>query len=177
MTTTNTVLLLALATALAACAGMTPMATPEAPAAVSVPAGNKVAMTAVGSGDLGYECRAKAATPGAFEWVFTGPNAMLLDKNKTPIGKYYAGPTWESNDGSKVTGKQLAVAPGVAGAIPLQLVQANPATGNGAMSGVTYIQRLKTVGGVAPAEACAEAGVGTRKTVKYQADYVFYKAS
>ena len=41
------------------------------------------------------------------------------------------GPTWESNDGSKVTGKQLATAPATnAGAIPLQLVQAAPATGN-----------------------------------------------
>ena len=167
-----------LVTMLSACStmGTMSMAKPEAPAAVSVPAGNKVAMMAVGAGDLTYECRVKASMPGAFEWVFAGPNALLLDKNKATVGKYYAGPTWESNDGSKVTGKQLAVAPGAAGAIPLQLVQASPAMGSGAMTGVTYIQRLNTVGGVAPADGCDQAGVGSKKLVKYQADYYFYKA-
>ncbi len=170
----------ALTTLLSACSTMAPMstsmATPQAPAAVTVPAGNKVAMMAVGAGDLNYECRAKADMPGAFAWVFTGPDALLLDKNKATVGKYYGGPTWESNDGSKVGGKQLAVAPGVAGAIPLQLVQANLAVGSGAMTGVTYIQRLNTIGGVAPADVCSQAVMGSKKLVKYQADYYFYKA-
>lgn len=168
---------LALTALLAACSSMTPMATPNAPAAVTVPAGNKAVMMAVGMGDLAYECRAKAGATDAFEWVFVGPTATLYDKNKVAVGKYYAGPTWESNDGSKVTGKQLAVSPAAPGSIPLQLVQANPATGNGAMTGVTYIQRLNTMGGVAPADVCNAGAVGSKKMVKYQADYVFYKAS
>ena len=89
----------------------------------------------------------------------------------------YGGPTWESNDGSKVTGKQLALSPSNnAASIPLQLVQANPATGNGAMTGVTYIQRLNTKGGIAPMDACTADNVGAKKTVKYEADYVFFKA-
>ena len=79
-------------------------------------------------------------------------------------------------DGSKVTGKQLAVSPGPAGAIPLQLVQAAPAMGSGSMNGVTYIQRLNTMGGVAPGDMCGAGNAGAKKTVKYQADYVFYKA-
>ncbi|MES2933855.1 MAG: DUF3455 domain-containing protein [Pseudomonadota bacterium] len=156
----------------------TPMKAPEAPAAVTVPAGNKMVMTALGAGDLSYECRAKANTPDAFEWAFTGPVATLYDSQKNAVGKYYAGPTWESNDGSKVTGKQIAVSPASkAGAIPLQLVQANPASGMGAMTGITYIQRLNTVGGAAAAEPCSAANAGAKQTVKYQADYVFYKAS
>ena len=148
----------------------------QAPAEVTPPAGNKAVLTLVGAGDLTYECKAVADKPGTFAWTFAGPNAKLLDANKKEVGKYYGGPTWESNDGSKVTGKQLAVAPGAAGSIPLQLVQANPATGKGAMTDVTYIQRLKTVGGVAPATpACAAANVGAKTTVPYQADYVFCK--
>lgn len=148
----------------------------QAPAEVTPPAGNKAVLTLVGAGDLAYECKAVADKPGTFAWTFAGPNAKLLDANKKEVGKYYGGPTWESNDGSKVTGKQLAVAPGAAGSIPLQLVQANPATGKGAMTDVTYIQRLKTVGGVAPATpACAAANVGAKTTVPYQADYVFFK--
>ena len=148
----------------------------QVPAEVTPPAGNKAVLTLVGAGDLAYECKAVADKPGTFAWTFAGPNAKLLDANKKEVGKYYGGPTWESNDGSKVTGKQLAVAPGAAGSIPLQLVQANPATGKGAMTDVTYIQRLKTVGGVAPATpACAAANVGAKTTVPYQADYVFFK--
>ena len=148
----------------------------QTPAEITPPAGNKAALTLVGVGMLAYECKAVADKPGTFAWTFAGPDAKLLDANKKEVGKYYAGPTWEANDGSKVTGKQLAVSPGVAGAIPLQLVQAAPSTGTGAMTDVTYIQRLKTVGGVAPATpACAAGNAGTKTTVGYQADYVFFK--
>ena len=148
----------------------------QTPAEITPPAGNKAVLTLAGVGTLAYECKAVADKPGTFAWTFAGPDAKLLDANKKEVGKYYAGPTWESTDGSKVTGKQLAVSPGAAGAIPLQLVQAAPATGKGVMTDVTYIQRLKTVGGVAPATpACAAANVGAKTTVGYSSDYVFFK--
>lgn len=147
------------------------------PAAVQVPAGNKVAMETVGVGEITYECRAKASAAGQFEWVFVGPDARLMDRGGKMVGKYYGPPaTWESNDGSKVTATQVAVAPAGAGAIPLQLVKANPAMGSGAFSGTTYIQRVATQGGVAPAMPCAAGNVGTKQIVKYQADYIVYKA-
>lgn len=90
------------------------------------------------------------------------------------MGKYYAGPTWETMDGGKVTGKQVGVAPSSAGNIPLQLVMTEP--GSGAMKDVTYIQRVNTKGGVAPADPCNASTKGAKKTVPYSADYVFYKA-
>ena len=133
-------------------------------------------MSTVGTGELTYECGVKATAPGEFEWVFAGHKATLYDTNKNPIGKYYGGPTLESNDSSKISGKQLAVSPGASGSIPLQLVQASPATGDGALTGVTYVQRLNTVGGVAPADVCNAAALGTKRQVNYQADYNFYKA-
>lgn len=159
------------------CSSMPMMSSaPEAPAAVTVPSGNKVAMRTVGVGELTYECREKQGAAGTYEWTFVAPTATLWDSGRTrAVGKYYGGPTWESSDGSKVTGKQLAIAPGKEGAIPLQLVQAAPAMGTGSMQGVTYIQRLNTVGGVAPKEPCAVASTGQRRQVKYEADYVFYK--
>ena len=113
-----------------------------------------------------------------FEWVFVGPDAKLNDRNGKQVGKYYGPPaTWESMDGSKLTGAQVAVAPSAAGNIPYQLVKANPVMGSGAMTGVTYIQRVKTMGGVAPAMACAASNMGSKQIVKYQADYIFYKAA
>ena len=66
------------------------------------------------------------------------------------------------------------MAPAAAGSIPLQLVKAEPATGMGRMQGVSYIQRLNTKGGVAPAAACGADNKGARQQVAYQADYVFY---
>ncbi len=147
------------------------------PAAVQVPAGNRVAMETVGMGQITYECRVKAAMPTEFEWVFVGPDAKLMDRSGKQIGKYFGPPaTWENMDGSKVTATQVAVSPAMAGSIPYQLVKANPAMGSGMMTGTTYIQRVATQGGVAPAMACTSANAGSKQIVNYQADYIFYKA-
>ncbi len=147
------------------------------PDAVKVPAGHAVALETVGAGDITYECRAKKDMAGQFEWVFVGPDAALNDRSGKRLGRYYGPPaTWESADGSKLTGAQLAVAPATPGSIPLQLVKANPAIGAGAMQGVTYIQRVATQGGVAPASPCEAATLGQKQIVKYQADYIFWRA-
>jgi hypothetical protein len=165
-----------------ACAGV-PMSSPaqsqvNLPTAVQVPAGHKVAMESVGVGEITYECRAKADAPGSHAWVFVGPQAELRSRDGARVGRYFGPPaTWAANDGSSITGKQLAVAPGAAGSIPLQLVQADPAQGRGAMSGVTYVQRVDTRGGVAPAIACDAGQIGRKEIVKYQADYIFWKAA
>ncbi|HEX2013241.1 MAG TPA: DUF3455 domain-containing protein [Roseateles sp.] len=148
------------------------------PEAVRAPAGARQTMWTVGVGEITYECRAKKDMADQHEWAFVGPVAQLRNAAGQVVGRYYAGPTWEAADGSRVTGKQLAVAPAGAGNIPLQLVKADPATpaskGMGAMQGVSHIQRLKTQGGVAPAAPCAMSNQGERRQVAYQADYVFY---
>ena len=163
-----------LAAALLACATARAQAM-DVPAAVQAPAGQKAAMTWTGTGLLTYECRAKAGDATMYEWAFAGPDAKLADaKSMAPMGKYYGGPTWETHDGSKVTGKQVAVAPAAAGSIPFQLVKAEG--GTGALKDVTYIQRVNTRGGVAPMAPCDAATKGAKTTVPYSADYVFYKA-
>ena len=172
----------AAAALLSACGSMMPMAPTFSqnglPDAIKVPAGNKVAMETVGVGDITYECRDKANAPGMTEWVFVGPNAVLNDRSGKQVGKYYGPPaTWESMDGSKLTATQLAVAPSSAGNLPFQLVKANPAMGSGAMTGVTHIQRVALKGGVAPGTPCTPANKGTKEIVKYQADYIFWKAA
>jgi Protein of unknown function (DUF3455) len=167
---------------LAACSGMgaKPAATfsqASLPDAVKVPAGHMVAMETVGTGDITYECRVKANAAGQYEWFFVGPDAKLWDRAGKQVGKYYGPPaTWESADGSKVTATQVAVAPNGTGNIPHQLVKANPATGAGAMQNVSYIQRVATQGGVAPGAACGASNMGQKQVVKYQADYIFYRA-
>jgi hypothetical protein len=147
------------------------------PTAIQVPTGNRVAMQTVGTGEIAYQCREKQGAAGTYEWVFLGPNAILSSRAGARVGSYYGPPaTWESIDGSKLTASQVAVAPAGAGNIPYQLVKANPATGQGAMSGITYIQRVATKGGVAPAAVCDASSSGRSSTAKYQADYIFWSA-
>ena len=169
-----------LAAALAACASAPPMpmySQAALPDAVKVPAGHAVVMETVGVGEITYECKAKAAMAGEFEWVFVGPKAVLNDRSGKMVGSYFGPPaTWQAADGSKITGTQLAVAPASPGNIPLQLVKANAAMGSGAMTGISHIQRVATKGGVAPAMPCAAASMGQKQVVAYQADYIFYKA-
>ncbi len=165
---------------LTACAPMgsrTNFSQTDLPAAVQVPPGHQVAMETVGIGQITYECRAKKDMANEHEWVFVGPDAKLQTRGGSVIGKYWGPPaTWENNDGSKVTATQVAVSPAGEGNIPLQLVKANPASGMGAMQGVTYIQRVATKGGVAPNMPCAATNVGSKQIVQYQADYIFWKA-
>lgn len=180
--TTAAVTAIAAAALLTACGGMSPMMSSYSQASlpdpVKVPTGHKVAWETVGVGDITYECRDKANAPGQVEWTFVGPKAALNDRMGKQVGTYYGPPaTWEAMDGSKVTGTQVAVAPSGTGNLPYQLVKANPAMGSGAMTGVTYIQRVALKGGVAPASMCSTDTKGKKETVKYQADYIFWKAA
>ena len=177
---TTTALSLLFVAGLTACANQ-PMRTPfsqdNLPAAVKVPAGNALMMETAAAGEITYQCRAKKDLAGQFEWVFVGPDAGLKDRSGKMVGRYFGPPaTWESADGSKVTGAQVAVAPNGEGNIPLQLVKANPAVGMGSMQGVSYIQRVATMGGVAPKAVCAQANENAKQVVQYTADYIFYRA-
>ena len=147
----------------------------DLPDSIKVPDGHKVALETVGVGEITYECRDKANVAGQTEWTFVGPKAVLNDRSGKQVGTYFGPPaTWQALDGSKVTGTQLAVAPAGAGNLPYQLVKANPAEGKGAMSGVSYIQRVALKGGVAPSSECSAVNKGQRQVVPYQADYIFW---
>ncbi len=45
------------------------------------------------------------------------------------------------------------------------------------MAGVTYVQRLDTTGGLAPATGCDASHVGDTARIDYTATYYFYKAA
>ena len=120
-----------------------------------------------------YECRANKA--GVYEWTFVAPQAELFDTTGKPIGKHYAGPQWESGDGSKIAGAVKARADAPAGnAIPWLLLDAKSVGGEGSFSKVTSVQRVNTVGGVAPKVGCSQDNAGTPVRVPYTADYYFF---
>ena len=141
---------------------------------VSVPdslkpaAGESLALVVPAQGDQIYECRAG-------KWAFVAPEAELFNRAGKKIGRHYAGPHWESLDGSSIVGavKARADAPR-AGDIPWLLLSANSVGAEGAFSKVTSIQRVTTLGGSAPIEPCSQDG--RRVRVPYTADYYFFTA-
>ena len=162
----------------AGCANLAPE-----PAAVSVPeklkptAGDSLAMVVPARGFQVYECRARKDQPQSYGWAFVAPDAELFDARGNTIGRHYAGPHWESNDGSKVVAKVKAQADAPAsGAIPWLLLDARSVGPQGQFSKVTSIQRANTVGGVAPQNGCSAAMAGMTARVHYTADYYFYTA-
>lgn len=124
-------------------------------------------------GTQNYTCN--AAGTG---WTFTSPVAALQNACGHTVGRHYAsadGPTrpaWEYQDGSVVVMQRaggVAVSPT---AIPWLLLTAVSSSGEGRFEDVSSIQRLNTVGGLAPAGACSP---GASVAVPYEADYFFYK--
>ena len=150
---------------------------PLVPENLRTPATEVLSLETEATGVQIYECNASKDVPTRFEWVFKAPEADLFDRAGNRIGKHYAGPTWESNDGSKVVGEVKAQVAGPdSGAIPWLLLNAKSTSGTGVFSQTKSIQRVHTVGGKAPTEPCSQAQAGKVTRVGYKATYYFYVA-
>jgi hypothetical protein len=183
----------------------TPTSTPIAtPTNLQVPAGNTLFLEGHAVGTQDYIClpcpnaiTTAAACPAAgFAWAFFGPQATLFDDANEQIITHFLSPnpdesgtaraTWQdSQDSSTVWGKAIQtssdpafVAPDAIPWLLLQVVGAQPGpTGGETLTATTYIQRLATSGGAAPAAGCAQStDVGAKALVPYTAHYFFYKA-
>ena len=137
--------------------------------------GQTLSAEALATGVQIYECSATKDQPSRYEWVFKAPEAELSSRAGRSIGKHYAGPTWEASDGSKVLGEVKGRDPGPdASAIPWLLLTAKSNTGTGIFSRVASIQRVDTVGGIAPKTPCGRDNVNQVVRVPYKATYYFY---
>src|SRR5215475_14974243 len=135
------------------------------PAAVAAP-GETMVLSVHAVGLQLYEC--KPGADGKLVWTFTAPQATLTVDNKV-VGRHGAGPSWELLDGSGITAKAVASAPGHnANDIPLLKLEVASHTGSGQLSDVTTVQRINTVGGVL-AGSCDRQGAGLG--MPYSADY------
>ena len=149
----------------------------EVPDKLRPGANESLAMIVPAKGVQIYECRARKDQAGGYEWAFVAPEAEIFDVGGRRIGRHYAGPHREATDGSKILGavKERADAP-AADAIPWLLLTTKSVGSAGSFSKVTSIQRVSTVGGVAPKAACSQASVGTPARINYTADYYFFSA-
>jgi hypothetical protein len=162
-----------LCVSLAGCAS----APPPTPVQLHVPAGESLIKEFHATGVQIYECAPGKNDPSQFEWAFRGPEAKLLTSSGGSAGKHFAGPTWESNDGSAVVGEVIGSSPSShPGSIPWLLLRAKGNAGKGVFTHVHFIQRLNTVGGSAPGASCRKEQTGQQLRANYSADYYFYGA-
>ena len=159
------------------CASSLAVSPPEAPEALRPPADQVLALEANATGVQIYKCGANKDQPERFEWALKAPEAELSDKTGRKIGKHYAGPTWESTDGSTVVGavKARADSPDPS-AIPWLLLSAKSNSGTGVFSQIKSIQRLQTVEGKPPSAPCGRDNAQQVVRVPYRAVYYFYAA-
>lgn len=122
-----------------------------------------------------YICNAKL--DGTYAWTLLAPQANLFNDDGKLVGTHFIGPTWQSNDGSSVAGVKVTGATVDASAVPWLLVKAvSHGAEEGRLSDVSYVQRLSTVGGLAPTDVCdATHNLGTIVQSPYSADYFFYE--
>jgi hypothetical protein len=156
---------------------------PSIPPALEVPSGAMLKIHDRGVGVQIYTCTASGGVDAGvdggattYAWVLKAPDAKLFDAANDQVGTHGAGPNWTSTvDGSVVNGtKVVQVDSPLVTAIPWLLLRASSTSGTGVFSDITYVQRLNTMGGKAPATGCDSTMVNTDVRVDYSADYYFY---
>jgi len=142
------------------------------PAQLAVPSGQVLLLKAIAIGVQNYAC---SEGKSGLEWTFKGPQAELSDEGGRAIGKHYAGPTWESLDGSRVLGRPISSIDSESrDAIPQLLLVATQNSASGVFANVKNIQRLQTSGGLPPKEPCQADQLGQLVQSPYKAIYYFY---
>jgi hypothetical protein len=145
---------------------------PELPAqcdSLQVPAGNMLAFHVYARGVQIYRWNGAS-------WEFVAPMATLFADADYhgQVGIHYAGPTWESNSGSKVVAASPIRCFPDPTSIPWLRLQTASTNGPGIFSSVTYVQRVNTTGGLAP--TASGSSIGEAVEVPYTAEYYFYRA-
>jgi hypothetical protein len=176
----NRLLLATIVIAAAALSQVADAAPPEpvVPTDIQVGDGNKVFLVGHAVGVQIYSCN---STASGFNWGLVAPRADLYDDHGKLIVKHFGGPTWRAKDGSTVVGRREQQVTVDASAIPwLLLSKASATAGEGGdrLVSTTFIQRIATTGGVAPAAAeCDATTAGAEVEIPYTADYYFWKAT
>lgn len=137
--------------------------------ALQVPPGHVVTLHTYAIGVQIYRWNATTSS-----WSFVGPLAQLYPSAACaqPLGVHFVGPTWVVQGGSTAVGSVVAAQAVDPTAIPWLLLSAT-SFGPGVLSGTTFIQRVHTVGGRAPARVGLPDEI---VQVPYAAEYFFYRA-
>lgn len=155
----------------------------EIPAAIDLPSnlpyGNARIATFFAEGVQKYKAQPIAGSdPVTYQWVFVAPRADLYDSTNAKVGTHSAGPTWQLSAMDSIYGQhysppRTAPSPDSESIDWLLLKPKSGTTPTGIFANVSYIQRIATKGGKAPATPPTSAGETVE--VKYKAVYRFTK--
>lgn len=149
----------------------------DLPEAVRVPDGYRPVLEATSNGQLLYECQAVRRSPYEYEWLLRNPGVALTDTYGNRIThKPGARATWVHQDGSSVMSREFIEVPNGSHNLSLQRYKAETSETPGMLSNISYVQRLRTVGGWIAVTPCSAPQLGMRVTVPYEADYIFWRA-
>jgi hypothetical protein len=146
---------------------------PDVPFQLKIEDGQKVHFHAYAIGVQIYTWVVNPTNAALSNWVFVAPEAVLFDADGDVVGAHYAGPTWESNSGSKVVAARFAGLMVDPDAIPWLLLKTRFTEGNGIFTDTTWVHRVNTAGGLPPLTPGTVAGQEAR--VDYTAEYFFYR--
>jgi hypothetical protein len=176
---------------------------PRVPGPLKVEDDNRLFRVGHGIGTQNYVCTPSTTSVSGYAFSLFTPQATLFDDDGAQLITHFFSPnsdpqvkppeagtirvTWEdSRDSSRVWG--FVAQQSTDGnfvrrdAVAWLLVQtsgvaAGP-TGGDRMTKTTFIQRVNTVGGLAPATGCSSfEDLGRKAFVPYSADYFFYRKS
>jgi hypothetical protein len=176
---------------------------PDVPTEIQVEEGNKAFLQGLGVGTQNYICLPcpNPTTPATqcpddsgFAWLLFTPEATLFKDNDKQLTTHFFSPNpdetgrtraaWQhSKDSSTVWGGTATPSfdPDFVAEdaipwlrLPVAGVLEGP-TGGDTLTKTTFIQRVNTAGGLAPADGCTQiSDVGAKAFVPYTADYIFY---
>jgi hypothetical protein len=170
---------------------------PPVPGKIEVPAGNTAFLVGHATGTQNYVCLPSGS---GFAYVLFTPEATLFDDHGKQIITHFFSPnlapfdpsdldkiraTWQDSDTSTVWGAVTGsashdtdpnfVAQDAIAWLKVTVVGAQDGpTGGDTLSDTTFIQRVNTTGGLAPADCTSQEDVGKKAFVPYTADYFFY---
>ena len=188
-----TTLAIAFTVTLAHAASAQTVTPPPVPDTIAVPEGNVAFLLGRGVGTQNYVCQ-PADTLGRVAWTLFTPQATLFSDEKDQLTTHFFSPnpdepgvvvraTWQdSRDTSAVWAAAVASVPDPTGSgaiawVKLQTAGTEPGPNGGStLTVTTFIQRVNTVGGSAPATGCTTpTDIGRKAFIPYTADYVFFK--
>ena len=148
----------------------------DVPDTLRVPAGHQAVLQARSNGKMVYECQAVKRSPYEYEWLTRNPDIDLTDARGESIKhKPGARASWSHRDGSTAMSREFVEVANGSHNLPLQTYTLDPAASPGALHNISYVQRLRTVGGWMTVVPCTSVQLGMRVTVPYEAEYVFWR--
>jgi hypothetical protein len=111
---------------------------------------------------------------GVHGWWFRLPEASLVDVKGEVVARHGTDFSFEHVDGSRLLGKVVASDAAPRDGDLRWLLLSTRFFGQGAFTGITYVQRVNTAGGVPP-EKCESKQLNQLLRVDFTAEFVFYR--